>query len=266
MPVAVEISTPDDQALARAEAFAALHRNAAVAWLEAPMACVVRLDEAPESLDALAGLEVRVHPLDALDYEEAWSAALRPHAVGPLWIVPPRASAPPGADPVVTLAETGVAFGSGLHPTTRMCLEHMVAAGPAVSTLDVGTGTGILGLAALALGGERAVGTELDPEARRVAEVNARHAGLPLVVLGDDALYTLEERFDLVVANVLGPELIALAPAIVRRLNSGATLLLSGVRPDIEQEVASTYVRLGLAHLSTHEDQSWQMLELIARW
>ena len=266
MPVAVEISTPDDQALARAEAFAALHRNAAVAWLEAPMACVVRLDEAPESLDALAGLEVRVHPLDALDYEEAWSAALRPHAVGPLWIVPPRASAPPGADLVVALAETGVAFGSGLHPTTRMCLEHMVAAGPAVSTLDVGTGTGILGLVALALGGDRAVGTELDPEARRVAEVNARHAGLPLVVLGDDALYTLEERFDLVVANVLGPELIALAPAIVRRLNSGATLLLSGVRPDIEQEVASTYVRLGLAHLSTHEDESWQMLELIARW
>lgn len=271
----VEIPLSDPEAaLERAEAWARTHNARATELVGEPLALWVLLDGAPGP-EALAGLETPavVRPAELLDDGSTWSASLRPIRIGgaepgsePLWIVPEPHATPAGATYAVRLESRSAAFGSGLHPTTQLCLERIIARSPVSSVLDIGAGSGVLALAALTLGAERALATELDPAARAIAAANADRNGQALEIRGADALYELDERFDLVLANILGPELIALAPAITRTLASGATLLLSGIRPGLRDEVSRRYVNLGLALIGSEERDGWWVLELVARW
>ncbi len=265
---AVEIRLADEDQLTTAQAWADQQGARATELRSDPLALWVLLDRAPDAA-ALGELtaSATVRPAELLDHGSTWRASLRPRAVGPLWLTTPEV--PVEAAFVVVLEPDAGAFGSGLHATTQLCLERIVALSPAASVLDVGAGSGVLALAALALGAERALAIELDPAARAVAVANAAHNpsyGAALEVRDADALRELDERFDLVLANILGPELIALAPAITRTLASRGTLLLSGIRPGLADEVSRRYVNLGLAELSREAREGWLLLELIARW
>ena len=133
------------------------------------------------------------------------------------------------------------AFGTGLHPTTALCLEALdkilQMAVPA-SILDVGTGSGVLALSALMLGVPRAVGVDTDDEALRAAAENARINGLDqrlqLVNGGPEAV---AGTWPLVVANILSAPLIEMAPALVRRAGHQGHVVLSGIQATVDQEV-----------------------------
>jgi ribosomal protein L11 methylase PrmA len=162
------------------------------------------------------------------------------------------------------------AFGTGLHPTTALCLEAIeetTHAGAPDGVLDVGTGSGVLALSALLLGVPRAVGIDTDDEALRAAADNARlnglHERLLLVQGGPDAV---SGTWPLVVANVLAAPLIEMAPALVRRVGHHGHLVLSGIPSSVEPDVAGAYSRLGMRRVRGRARAGWVAIELRATW
>lgn len=206
-------------------------------------------------LRAYVATEARDAALAALGAViEAWGPSLRALAPAPLeraawssWFEPVQVGAirlarapepgdgatitPPTAEGAhVVWLRPGMGFGAGEHPTTRCALEVLqrLALG-GLEVLDVGCGTGVLGLAALRLGAARAVGLDIEPDARRAAREHAALNGLPLEV-PDAPLEAHEASYAVVVANILLPVLTALAPALMARVAPGGHLVLSGVR------------------------------------
>ena len=214
----------------------------------------------------VAGAEVRASAVERSDWASVVQLGLRPVVFGDLAIVPPGCPAPPAARHVLTI-ETAGAFGSGLHPSTALVLERLAALPPAPAMLDVGTGTGILALAALSWGTERVVGTDIDPRALAVAAEIAAAAGLQerltLLAGGPEAA---PGQFARVVANVLAAPLADLAPEVVRRLAPGSQLLLSGLQPHQAPEVVKAYRDRGLWWVGETAARGWVCLELRPSW
>jgi ribosomal protein L11 methyltransferase len=162
-----------------------------------------------------------------------------------------------------------MAFGTGTHPTTSLCLAglcELLAARPGATVLDVGTGSGLLAIAARKLGAGRVAANDVDPVAIRVAEENAARNGvaLELVASGVEAI---PGRFDVVLANILANTLVELAPRIAERLAPGGVVLLSGILAPQEEEVRRAYVALGLAPHpgGDRRDGEWSLLALERR-
>lgn len=152
------------------------------------------------------------------------------------------------------------AFGDGRHETTRMCLQAIAAFAPQAPfrMLDVGSGSGILAIGAAKLGGE-AVGVEIDAAANAVAEENARRSGVVDRVAFGSAWPG--GRFELVVANILRGVLLALAEDVVRRLEPGGVLILSGlVSTDVPEIVACYAPKLEGRRPEVFERGSWRTL------
>ncbi|MDR1708489.1 MAG: 50S ribosomal protein L11 methyltransferase [Candidatus Accumulibacter sp.] len=144
-----------------------------------------------------------------------------------LWIVPSWHAAPDPAA-IVLVLDPGLAFGTGSHPTTRLCLEWLErAVAPGVSLLDYGCGSGILAIAAARLGAGEVVGVDIDPQAVAAARQNAARNGV--AARFEDASRPLAGRYDIVVANILSNPLKALAPALCARVRPGGRLALSGI-------------------------------------
>lgn len=193
---------------------------------------------------------------------------LVPLRVGDLWIVPEAAGfeAPHVEGEAIFIRAQDV-FGTGNHPTTRLCLERLHALSPFSRVLDAGVGSGVLSLAALSWGSERALGVDVSQHALTAARANAERNGLgDRLELTDRPLAELSGAFDAVCANIRGPELIQLAPALVRRLDTRGVLLLSGVRGGEAADVLRAYRTLGLRFVGEHELEGWVMLEMLAAW
>ncbi len=200
------------------------------------------------------------------DWGEGWKKDFRPIDVGrvrirPSWIAEPH---PPGSVEVVL--DPGMAFGTGAHPTTSLCLaalSDLLAARPGASVLDVGTGSGLLAIAARKLGAGRVVADDDDPRAVEVARENAAANGVAVEIVGDP-LPRIAGSFDLVVANILANTLVELAPAIAAKLAPGGALLLSGILAPQSDEVRRAYLALGLARLAggDRRDGEWTLLAL----
>jgi ribosomal protein L11 methyltransferase len=222
---------------------------------------------APEQIaGALGRQRIAVSRALGRDDDSVWILSPRPVRAGRLWIVPAGAEAAPGA---LQLLDAG-AFGTGLHPTTALCLEAIdeaLQSGIADAVLDVGTGSGVLALAGLMMGILRATGVDTDEEALRVAEENARLNGLSerlaLVRGGPEAV---EGTWPLVVANILAAPLIEMAPLLVRRAGHHARLVLSGVPSSVEADVGQAYRRLGLRCIDVKRRAGWVALVLQASW
>jgi len=170
-----------------------------------------------------------------------------------LWVVPSWHQQPDPAA-VNLILDPGMAFGTGAHPTTRLCLEWLERnVAPGVSLLDYGCGSGILAIAAARLGAERVCGVDIDPQAVAAARRNAEVNGVNVVFA--DSAEPLAGMFDLVVANILANPLRVLAPAICAHLRPGAKLALSGILGAQAEELAAVYrpwVELAVA--GTQED------------
>ena len=164
------------------------------------------------------------------DWSNAWKALIKSVQVGRLWVGPPWEAEAAPSDKVRLVIEPKMAFGTGDHPTTSLCLaavDAFMQTHPGASVLDVGTGTGVLAIAAKRLGAGHVVGTDNDPMSVTLAQENAELNGTPQVELSGKELTQVEGRFDLVVANILANTLVELAPLIAPRVKQ--RLVLAGV-------------------------------------
>lgn len=218
----------------------------------------------PEVLESLGdiGIEVEAsdlqwHERGGTDWAERWKDFFDPLQLSPrLWVVPSwRTDFEAPEDAIVLSIDPGMAFGTGQHATTALCAElidrRLVAAGE-LSLLDVGTGSGILAIAAAKLGVARIVGIDIDPEAVDVAQENATLNGAA-IELSDTLVQDIADRYDWVVANILAAPLITLAPVLLSRLKPGGQLVLSGVLAGV-QATEVTRAFLAAAPEAGHED------------
>jgi ribosomal protein L11 methyltransferase len=204
-------------------------------------------------------------PVRTEDWAEGWKQHFGSVRIGSRLVVQPTwEEACHAADDVVVRIDPGMAFGTGTHGTTRLCLEAIAAAfeeTPPASVLDVGTGSGILAIAAAALGAARVLACDIDPEACRITRENADLNGVAQKLEVTDApLDVLEGEFDLVVANILAEENIRLASSLVNRLAPGGKLILSGILREKEHMVTTRFRDFALsAPLITH-DAEWSCI------
>jgi ribosomal protein L11 methyltransferase len=216
-------------------------------------------DPVRDAVEATGAQVLDVSPVPAQDWSEAWKRDLAPIVVSPRLVLRPsfaRVEARTGQR--VLELDPGQAFGTGAHESTRLALEGIDRLADALDAsgvlLDVGTGTGVLALAGLALGCGRAVALDLDPLAGQAARENAQRnglsAGLDVFVGGIDALHP-GARFDVVAANLLVSELLPVLPAIAAHLRPGGRLVLAGLLDGQLAEVLARARSLGLASLDT---------------
>ncbi|HVE86227.1 MAG TPA: 50S ribosomal protein L11 methyltransferase [Myxococcales bacterium] len=209
---------------------------------------------------------VQVDAVAPQDWSEAWKARIRAVEVGRLWVGPPWEvdKAPPAATRVVI--EPKMAFGTGDHPTTTLCLEAVdlfLRDHPGASVLDVGTGSGVLAIAARKLGAGRVVGVDNDAVSVELAQENARRNQVEGVELSGKALDEVGGTFDLVVANILANTLVELAPRIAPKV--AGRLRLSGVLQHQRAEVEAAYRAQGLLSEGFKIHGEWIRLDLTAR-
>lgn len=157
-----------------------------------------------------------------------------------LWIVPSWHDAPdPGA--INIQLDPGMAFGTGSHPTTRLCLEWLCDnVQPGQSVLDYGCGSGILGIAAAKLGAGKVLGVDIDDKALEAAVFNTRQNRVDMQL--QSSSIALDTTFDIVVANILTNPLCVLAPALCARVAPGGRIILSGVLETQAEQVIQTYL------------------------
>ena len=170
-----------------------------------------------------------------------------------LWIVPSWHEIPDPAA-ISLILDPGMAFGTGSHPTTRLCLEWLERKVSAqCSVLDYGCGSGILAIAAARLGAGQVAGVDIDPQAVEAAYANAERNGVS--ALFADSTQPVAGEYDLVVANILSNPLRVLAPAICAHVRSGGQLALSGILREQADEIIGIYATwLPLAVADTRED------------
>jgi ribosomal protein L11 methyltransferase len=196
------------------------------------------------------------------DWSNEWKALIKSVQVGRLWVGPPWEADSVPQDKVRIVIEPKMAFGTGDHPTTSLCLaaiDAYMGSHPGASVLDVGTGTGVLAIAAKKLGAGRVVGTDNDPISVELAQENASVNGTPEVEVSGKELTQVEGPFELVVANILANTLITLAPLIAPKVKD--RLILAGVLAPQKAEVEAAYRAHGLIPEEGAAQGEWVRLD-----
>lgn len=219
-------------------------------WSNTHLLALFEADTDPANLVAhlqlLTGGELPTHEIEHIedqDWERSWMDNFQPMRFGQrLWIVPSWHAAPQ-PEAVNLLLDPGLAFGTGTHPTTALCLEWLDGQDLHDCTvIDFGCGSGILAIAALLLGAPQAIGTDIDPQALEASRDNAGRNGIdparfPVYLPADMP----QQPADVVVANILAGPLVSLAPQITALVKAGGRLALSGILAEQAEEVRTAY-------------------------
>ena len=217
-------------------------------------------------------LPIHISQLPETNWEESWKDNYPPQVVGkhlivlPCWLADSDAS---GRLPVIL--DPGLTFGTGAHPSTQMVMEFMEdIVKPGFHCLDLGSGSGILSIAALRLGAESATGMDIDPKAEDIARENAAYNGFSAPafqamtgnVTEDKALMQSlsQNHYDLVLVNIVADVIIGLAPVLPHFLSQGSTLLCSGILDIRLDDVKSALMRAGLQILEVHAKEDWRSI------
>jgi ribosomal protein L11 methyltransferase len=210
--------------------------------------------------------ELRVRTIHENDWANAWKDYFFVHRVGERTVIVPswrQAEYEPRPGDVVLLLDPGMAFGTGLHPTTRLCLgacEEVVE--PGMRVLDVGAGSGILSIAAARLGAAFVEAVEIEPVAAAVCVENVHRNGVADVVTVRQG--TLEDAtdqpFDLILANITIRTLLELHGALAAHLRPGGRAVLSGVLDERADELLDVLRAHGWQHERTEHEQDWVAL------
>ena len=211
-----------------------------------------------------------ITPLLDEAWASAWQQSFPAREVGrrllvlPPWIEPPERA--DGAERLTVIIEPGRAFGTGHHGTTEGCLvllEEALVATPGAAALDIGTGTGILAIAALKLGAPSVLAIDVDPDAVSAALVNAGRNGCALTVRLAEP-HEVADRFPLVLANLLTHAHLALAPQYARLVAPGGSLVLGGMLEDEDGRVSRVLAGAGFTTRSCLALEGWSSLRLEA--
>jgi ribosomal protein L11 methyltransferase len=178
-----------------------------------------------------------------------------------LWIVPGGMSIPHDPDNIEIQLDPGLAFGSGTHPTTALCLEWLDRQDVTDSTvIDYGCGSGILGIAAALKGAAKVICVDNDPQALQATTDNAARNGVDNLVSCHLPDSVCDQQVDVVLANILAAPLISLAPRLAGFLLPRGRLALSGILRDQSQSVGLAYDQL-LEQVSTRHREEWVLME-----
>ena len=223
---------------------------------------------------AVAGLELEmtVSQLPETDWEESWKDNYPPQEVGETLVVLPYWRADEETDRRKVILDPGLTFGTGAHPSTQMVMEFMERlVKPGASCLDLGSGSGILSLTALALGAGSAVGVDIDPKAEDIARENAAYNGFGAEVFTaltgnvteDKALMEgLRQRpWDMVLVNIVADVIIGLAPVLPNFLGKDTVLLCSGILDVRLPDVTAALERAGIRIEEVKAKEDWRSVK-----
>jgi len=205
--------------------------------------------------------ELVARRVDDKDWLESWKAEFVPIRSGAFLVRPTWSEAVAG-DAVELVLDPGMAFGTGLHPTTQQCLEALSTLPlEGKSVLDVGTGSGILAIAAAKRGASPVVAVDTDTLAVDAARENAVRNGVAIPV-GRGSAADVPGRFDIVVANIVSAVLQRIAPDLAARLAGGGTLLVAGISAPAERATREAFAQAGLSVLDRTVRNDWVALAL----
>ncbi|HET7029365.1 MAG TPA: 50S ribosomal protein L11 methyltransferase [Candidatus Limnocylindrales bacterium] len=216
--------------------------------------------------------DVTTRVVHEADWAEAWKAHFPVLRVGRRLVIRPTwLTADAGPDDVVIDLDPGMAFGTGLHPTTRLCLAATEAvadrgAMTGARVLDVGCGSGILSIAAARLGAATVLGVDIDPIAIEATSANAATNGLAgRIAAREGSLPSAEPAHDVVLANLIAGVLVTLARPLRDELRPGGVLVASGIFVDREADVRTAFEAAGLRVTACTNEGDWVALEAVAR-
>ena len=232
---------------------------------------LVRLKTLVSRLEESWGaLNMTVEPMAEVDWEESWKDNYPPQEVGEKLVVLPYWRAQEvfaGRIPVIL--DPGLTFGTGAHPSTQMVMRTMEeAVKPGSACLDLGSGSGILSIAALRLGAKTAVGVDIDPKAEDIARENAAYNGFSAPafvaltgnVTADKKLMRrlAAEHYDVVLVNIVADVIIGLAPILPNFLDESSTLICSGILDTRLADVKTALEEAGLEITRTLSQEDWR--------
>ena len=228
-------------------------------------ASMERLEKAVRELK----LSMEVSPLPEIDWEESWKDNYPPQEIGKDLVVLPYWLSDMETDRKKVILDPGLTFGTGAHPSTQMVMERMEeTVKPGFRCLDLGSGSGILSIAALRLGAGTAVGIDIDPKAEDIARENAayndfaapRFTAMTGNVTEDrDLMNTLaKQEYDLVLVNIVADVIIGLSPVLPNFLTDSSTLICSGILDVRLEDVLSALKKAGLTVTGISEKEDWR--------
>lgn len=240
-------------------------------WHHTRVTALFELDADPDVVKVLVDNAFVGKPLQAWQrellqdqaWERAWMAHFKPMQFADrLWVCPSGQEVKTPESVCMTL-DPGLAFGTGTHPTTALCLEWL-ASNTVENRLviDYGCGSGILAVAALLLGAQHAVGVDIDPQAITASQYNAEKNG----VAAGLSLYLAQDfvpvQVEVVVANILANPLIALSATLVGMVKPAGCLVLSGILNEQAASVVEAYTSLGMMPLHVARQDDWCRIDL----
>ena len=219
----------------------------------------------------LGSLQLKTQLLPDTDWEESWKENYPPQPVGDRLVVLPYWLADTDCgDRLPVILDPGLTFGTGAHPSTRMVLETMEkTVKPDAVCLDLGSGSGILSIAALRLGAKAATGVDIDPKAEDIARENAAYNGIGAAftaltgnVLGDKKLMQRlqQTHYDVVLVNIVADVIVALAPVLPGFLDADTTLILSGILDSRLSDVTAALQQAGLTVTGIRSMEEWRCI------
>lgn len=191
------------------------------------------------------------------DWQESWKQYWKPITIlDKLIICPSWETIEKRKDQKVVVLDTTMAFGTGSHETTKLCLEFLIrrAERPITSLLDVGCGSGVLTISAAVLGAKKAVGIDIEDSIIETAKNNSEKNGIKKISFSTTPVTEIIETYDVVVANIISSVLLSIWPALLRAVKPGGELIISGI---LDEELEDLLADIGMEPVETRRENEW---------